>query len=404
MVMTEDNPTTTGAASGGTLRERIQPHIAGLEERAQATEDARSIPVENIQAIVDAGFARAFTPSEYGGDERDMWDYVDGIRAVAKACPSTGWVTGVMNVHQSVVVHFTNEIKDQVWGNDPDTLISSSGTAVMKAELAEGGVIVNGKGRWSSGCEHAEYALVGIKVPDIGDSIPMRRHRPAMFLAHKSEYTIEDVWHTEAMKGTGSNNLVFDNLFVSSERLEALDALSFGYAKGIGASPKWFGKLPMPIHFSCFFPAVALGCADGMIEEFTMRTKMRKNAYTEAAGVLNPGLQMRLAEAVHEIEALTAYYRVQMDEMQQFGMSDERLTDAQWHRMLQRLPYISDRALKVVENLFVGAGSSAIASGGKMQRYWRDAHACRMHAGMDYDSSLMHHGRNMLGLGMTPDL
>ena len=122
----EAGPRTGTTSTGGTLRERLQPHVTGIEERAQATEDARRIPVENIQAIVDAGFARAFTPSEYGGDERDMWDYVDGIRAVAKACPSTGWVTGVMNVHQSVVVHFNDDIKNEVWGRrsrHPDLVV-----------------------------------------------------------------------------------------------------------------------------------------------------------------------------------------------------------------------------------------------------------------------------------------
>jgi alkylation response protein AidB-like acyl-CoA dehydrogenase len=404
MVMEAPAQNLQGNPAGQSLRERVSPRLDEIAARAQQTEDQRSVPAENIEIIKEAGFVRAFAPREYGGDERDMWDYVDGVRAVTKACPSTGWVTGVLNVHQSIVPHFNRSIRDAVWADGPDTVIGSSGTAVIKAELVDGGVIVDGRAQWSSGCQHAEWIMVGLKVPDIGDAIPNNRYRPMMFLAHRDEFTIEDTWYTESMKGTGSNDLIFNQLFVDWSRIEGTDALSFGYSRGVGNSDSWVTRLPIPIHFSCFFPAVALGCADGMIEEFMKRTKTRRNAYTGAAGIVNPGAHMRLAESVHEIESLTAYYKQQMEEMQEFGQSGDRLDEERWHRMLQRLPFISDRALNVVERLFVGAGSSAIASGGKLQRYWRDAHACRMHAGMDYDSSLQHHGRNMLGLMMTPDL
>ena len=60
--------------------------------------------------------------------------------------------------------------------------------------------------------------------------------------------------------------------------------------------------------------------------------------------------------------------------------------------------------LDVVERLFVGAGSSALMASNPLQRYWRDAHAVRMHTGSDYDVSKLHHGRNLLGLMPTPDL
>jgi alkylation response protein AidB-like acyl-CoA dehydrogenase len=392
-------------AAAGSLRDRVTPGLEDIAARASETEQARRVPVENIDIIRDAGFVRAFAPRDRGGDERDMWDYVDGVRAVAKACPSTGWVTGVLNVHQSIVPHFNAEIRDKVWETGPDTIICSSGTPAIKAKLVDGGVVVNGKGQWSSGSDHAEWAIVGLKVPDVSDArYPERRYRPMMFMAHRSEYTIEDVWYAEAMRGTGSNNLVFDDLFLSWDRLEGLDAMTFGYSRGQGDSDSWITHIPFPIHFSCFFPAVALGCADAMIEEFTKRQKGRKNAYTGAAGILNPGGHMRLAESVHEIESLTVYYRKLMDDIQEYGMQRTPLNEEHFSRLLHRLPFVAERAVQVVQRLFVGAGSSAIGSASKFQRYWRDAHACRLHTGMDYDTYKQLAGRNMLGLMPTPDL
>lgn len=402
----EDQATgPSGEEENQTLRQRIEPHLAEIASRAQETEDARQVPVANIELVKKAGFVRTFVPKEYGGDERDLWDYVDGIRAVTKACPSTGWVTGVCNVHPVMIPKFRKEIRDAVWATGPDTWISSSGTATIVPEIVDGGVIVTGKARWSSGCNHAEWVQVGLKMPDVGDGTYLgRTHRDTFFVAHKSEFTIEDTWYSKAVAGSGSNDLVFDNLFVSEDRLEDLLAINFGHSAGVGSIDTWQTRIPMAAVFSVFLPAIALGCADGMIEEFTKRQMTRKNAYSKAQGIKNPAGHMRLSESVHEIESLTAYYKQLMDEMQSYGVDGENLTEAKFHNMLARMPFVTDRALQVVERLFVGAGSSAVAWFNPMQRYWRDAHAARMHTGSDYDTFAQLHGRNMLGMPGTPDL
>jgi 4-hydroxyphenylacetate 3-monooxygenase len=45
-----------------------------------------------------------------------------------------------------------------------------------------------------------------------------------------------------------------------------------------------------------------------------------------------------------------------------------------------------------------------VADFNPMQRYWRDGHTARLHQGSDYDVSLQHYGRYLLGLMPTPDL
>ncbi|MFK8022849.1 MAG: acyl-CoA dehydrogenase family protein [Ilumatobacter sp.] len=403
---TLEDPITTSTDTGHqTLSERVEPYLAEIASRAQQTEDDRRVPAENIALVKKAGFVRSFVPKEYGGDERDLWDYVSGVRTVTKACPSTGWVTGVCNVHPVAVPQFRKSVRDAVWADGPDTWIVSSGTGVIVPELVDGGVVVTGRARWSSGCDHAEWAEVGLKMPDVGDGKYLgRSHRDVHFMAHRSEFTIEDTWQSKAVAGSGSNDLIFDSLFVSDDRLEALDAITFGYASGQGSIDNWQQRIPMPAVFSVFLPAIALGCADGMVEQFTKRQMTRKNAYTGAQGIKNPAGHLRLAESVHELESLTAYYKQLMEEMQAYGENSERLTEAKFHNLLARMPFITDRALQVVERLFVAAGSSAVASFNPMQRYWRDAHAARMHTGSDYDSFMQLHGRNMIGMPGTPDL
>lgn len=394
------------AAGRETLSERVRPHLAAIAKRSVAGEAARMVPAENIEIIRQAGFVRALIPASLGGDERDLWDYCDGVRTLAKACPATGWVAGVLNVHPPGVLHFDKTVRDKIWGGGAvDTIICSSGSPAMKAKLADGGIVVSGRGRWSSGCDHAEWAVVGVKVPDPSDSqYPERRYRDYMFLAHRSEYTIDDTWYSMGMRGSGSKDLVFDKLFVPSSRMERLDGLNFGYSSGADTVDSWIARLPFALLFAVFLPAVALGCADGMVEEFTKRQRVRKNAYTGAQGILNPAGYMRLAESVHELESLSVFYRHQLDAMQQRGQRAERLTEATFFDMQAKFPFIAERAVKVIDRLFEGAGSSAIADFNQMQRYWRDGHTVRLHQGMDYDLSLQHHGRHLMGLMPTADL
>lgn len=387
------------------LSDLIRPHLPAIAKRSAATETERMVSAENIALVKDAGFVRAFVPAALGGDERDLVDYCDGIRALSKACPATGWVTGVLNVHPSGVGHFSPEVQKEVLASGVDTVICSSGTPSIKAKLADGGIIVNGKGRWASGCDHSDWAVVGVNVPDLSDSrYPERNYSYYMFFAERSQYSIEDTWYSTGQRGSGSKDLVFDNVFIPYHRMERLDALNFGYSKGAGTVDSWITHLPFAVMFAVFLPAVALGCADGMVEQFMKRQRSRKNAYTRANGILNPAGYMRLSESVHELESLTGYYRQILEETQAFGERREKLTEAKFFNMQARLPFIAHRAVNVIDRLFEGAGSSAIADFNVMQRYWRDGHTVRLHTGMDYDTAMQNHGRSMIGLPPTPDL
>src|SRR5580698_3538179 len=360
--MVADIRTVSRSAARESLSDRIRAHLDAIAKRAAATEVARMVPVENMELIREAGFVRALLPAALGGDERDLWDYCDGVRTVTKACPSTGWVAGVLNIHQAAFGHFDPSVAKEILATGVDTIVCSSGSPQIKAQLAEGGIIVSGRGRWSSGCDHAEWALVGVKVPDPSDSqYPQRKYRDYMFMVHRSEYAIEDTWYSTGMRGSGSKDLLFNKLFVPYRRMERMDAVYFNYSHGAGVVDSWIARVPFPLLFAVFLPAVALGCADGMIDEFTKRQRVRKNAYTGAQGILNPAGYMRLAESAHELDSLTAYYKELAYSMQGHGERGDRLTEAKALQMQATLPFITTRAVHVIERLFEAAGSSAIA-------------------------------------------
>src|SRR5580658_9317676 len=106
--------TLSKPATRESLSERIHPHLGTIAKRAAATEAARMVSKGNIELIREAGFMRALLPACLGGDERDLWDYCEGVRTVVKACPSTGWVTGVLNVHPAALCHYDSSVQKEV--------------------------------------------------------------------------------------------------------------------------------------------------------------------------------------------------------------------------------------------------------------------------------------------------
>src|SRR6478672_13726116 len=190
--------------------------LPALRQRAQETEDARVVPAESVKALEETGFFKLLQPRAYGGLEADPVTFFTAVRLIAGACGSTGWVASVVGVHPWQLALFPPQAQDDVWGADPATRMSSSYAPTGKAKLVKGGGEVGGggyqlNGRWSfsSGCDHASWVLLGGIVPDeAGQPVDF-----CTFLLPASDYTIDDVWDTVGLRGTGSNDIVVDNAF-----------------------------------------------------------------------------------------------------------------------------------------------------------------------------------------------
>jgi len=243
-----------------------QAVIAGITEllpafrqRAQETEDARCVPAESVKALEETGFFKLLQPKSAGGYEADPVTFFTAVRLIASACGSTGWVASVVGVHPWQLALFPPQAQDDVWAADPATRMSSSYAPTGKARKTDTGYQLNGRWSFSSGCDHARWVLLGgIVLDDEG--------KPAdfcTFLLPASDYTIDDVWDTVGLRGTGSNDIVVDDAFVPEHR-----ALSFtgvtkiacpGHERNTGA----LYRIPFGSIFSYAITTPIIGMATG---------------------------------------------------------------------------------------------------------------------------------------------
>lgn len=206
--------TSHSEPSHAELLKRAEEFARLARERAPETEAAGSVLPELVQAMYDADLIRIMQPRHWGGYERSWSDFFELAHVIAQGCPSTGWVYNVLASHPPMVGNFPLEAQTEVWGEDPDVLISSAFAPTGQGEVVDGGYRLSGRFPFSSGSEHAQWAMVGAIAPG-ADGIP----GPQIFLVPMSELTKIDDWDVIGLRATRSQSLACEDLFVPAHRV-----------------------------------------------------------------------------------------------------------------------------------------------------------------------------------------
>jgi 3-hydroxy-9,10-secoandrosta-1,3,5(10)-triene-9,17-dione monooxygenase len=368
--------------------------LPSLRERAQETEDLRRIPDDNIKSLQETGFFRLLQPASYGGFEASPVHFYRGVRAIASACGSTGWVSSVLGVHPWQLALYAQQAQEDVWGSDQSTLISSSYAPMGRAKAVEGGFTFTGRWSFSSGCDHAQWIFLGGLVQDADDNIIDFR----TFLLPRSDYEIDDVWDTVGLRGTGSNDIIVSDAFVPEYRtLSFIDTgRCFGPGQELNTSPVY--KLPFASVFSNSIAVPVLGMATGAYNSYVEWTKERIRASTGGKAADDSFNQIRIAEAASKIDSAVLQIERNIEEALGYATRDEKIPMPLRVRIRRDQVSATGAGIAAVDRLFESAGGRALRSGTPIQRFWRDAHAGRVHAINDPEKALVLFGQFELGI------
>ncbi len=375
------------------MRENLQTILPEIAQNAELTEQQGSVPEKNIQLLRDIGFFKALQPVAFGGLELAIHEYTECIVALAEACASTAWVSGLLANHSHAIALFDEQLQADIWSENSNVLVSSSVAPLGKWELAEGGIRLSGRFGWSSGCDHADWAVLGYMGKN-----DMGQPGPCFAVVPREDYTILDDWDSVALKGTGSKSILLDNVFVPDYRCESLFALNYGLSRGFNSHPSGLFCLPFSPVFSLGFAAVAVGISRRMATVFKEKTANRVRAYTGAKVAESAPAYMRLAESVNQTAAALALLRSDWREMSNYCTDVKPPSSASVLDWRVHQAYATKLAIESVDRLFAAAGGSAWFNTNEMQRLFRDVHICGNHAQTDYDIAAQTYGRHLLGL------
>ncbi len=178
--------------------------------------EQRKLADDSAKILRDAGVMRLLQPRRYGGFEADPGVFNAAMYEIARLSSSAGWVTGVVGVHSWHLGLYPDRAQHDVWGENPDTWISSSYSPAGTARIVPGGYELTGRWGFSSGSNHCDWVFVGAMVTDADGR---RTGQQVHLLLPRADYTIDDVWFTSGLAGTGSNDIVVDGAFVPDHRV-----------------------------------------------------------------------------------------------------------------------------------------------------------------------------------------
>ncbi len=379
----------------------VRDLLPQLRERADEAERLRVVPESSVKDLEASGFFRMLQPRRFDGLEADPVDFYTAVRMVASACGSTGWVASVLGVHPWQVALFPDTAQRAVWGEDTGTRLSSSYAPTGKALLVEGGYQLSGRWSFSSGCDHATWVLLGGLVSnDVGQVVDFKT-----FMLPRVDYTIEDVWNTVGLRGTGSNDIVVDDVFVPEEFTLSMVDTGRCFGPGQEQNPSELYKLPFHSIFTSTITAPIIGMATGAYAEHVeMQRKRVRAAYIAEKAVNDPHASVRIARASSEIDAAWALLTNNIREMQALVANGERIPLNLRLKVRRDQVIGTERAIDAIDTLFENSGGRALASGTYLQRAWRDAHSGRAHAANDPERALQMFGAVEFGQKIEPGM
>ena len=227
------------------------------------------------------------------------------------------------------------------------------------------------------------------------------------FMVPREKYQIVDVWNVVGLRGTGSNDIVVEEIFIPEAF--TLSMGETGQCKGPGqeqstpptstscrstrsspttithADHRHGARAPTPSTSTCS----RSGCA--------RRTSARRRRSTRSPRSGSPGRP-------REIDAAWALLMNNIREEQALVAKGEKIPLGLRLKVRRDQVLGTQRAIDAIDALFEASGGRALAEGTYLQRAWRDAHAGRVHAANDPERALQMYGAHEFGHKVDPGM
>lgn len=350
----------------------VRDQMKDLE--AESTQQ-RKLADGTAKILRDAGIMRLLQPKRYGGFEADPGIFNAAMFEIARLSSSAGWVTGVVGVHSWHLGLFPDQAQQDVWGDDPDTWISSSYSPAGTAKPVPGGYELTGRWGFSSGSDHCEWVFVGAMVTDEDGR---RTGQAVHLLLPRKDYVIDDVWYTSGLIGTGSNDIVVDGAFVPEHRVHDVADLYSERYPGVEVNTGPLFRMPW---FTVFVNAVVVplvGMAGRVVDEAVDIHKAK--LAVDPTKLPHPASLARLTEADGEVDTAQRILQLNLADAYAAVVRGEDVTIPMRQRSKRDHIAAVGLAVSAADKGYAVGGPRSIASSSALQAVWRDVHAGQHHA------------------------
>ncbi|OQO92582.1 acyl-CoA dehydrogenase [Saccharomonospora piscinae] len=377
--------TPAGELTPAQAVERAEAIAAELVGRQAETERRTYYAPDIHDRFVDAGLYRLLVPRRYGGHELGADTFARVCMAIARGCPSSGWMYLFGAAHALVVATLFDERAQRELFAGGDFVCPATVAPSGSATRVDGGWRLNGTWRYCSGSPYATHFLGHTMVQRDGAAEPT----PMMFVLPRESWRLEDDWGAQlGLRGSGSHgitvvdahvpdHLTYDGLLAQVDPTGDLPGRALHAGPEYGGGPLSFMLLELGI--------LAVGMARGALDAYEELMRARTTSFWPIVPrTEDPDYQFRYGEAAGMIAAGEAAV---LDAVRQWHELSARGPAAITRERELRLALIGREAVRlcwraVEGQLFPTAGSSSVRSGERIERVWRDMSMLHSHAGL----------------------
>lgn len=369
----------------------VLPEIAAEAARGDAD---RRLSDTAFELLRSSGALRVSIPRRHGGPEGNVREMLEVSTLVGSADAAAGWVVMLTNVCGWFTSLFSHQAQEDVYGANPGAIVTGVLMPTATSTVVDGGYRITGRWHYNSGSWWSDWAVLGFPITDASGEVVDQ----GLALVPASDYRIEDTWHISGMRGTASNSIVAEDIFVPSHRV----LFPPRAIQGEYMSESYRDE---PVHRSAFIPvaaAVLIGPNLGAAE--TSLAYVREKAPTKAVSQTffekqseSTAVQLQVARAAQLIEVARLLTFDVADRIDRWGEEDYYPDFEERARVKANVGFIAESLQQAIDLLVASHGSGAFADSNRLQRIWRDIHVGTSHAVVSPAVGYETYGKALLG-------
>ena len=373
------------------MLERARALIPRLAERAPAAAAARRLPAETIAEYHAAGILRILQPRRFGGPQGRFSLFSRIVEELTYGCASSAWVYAVLAEHQWIIASYPEQAQVDVWGEEPEAVASSSLAPREAARRVGGGWLLSGRYPFSSGCDYAQWAIIGAFLGEKGDP----RHI-AYLLVPLAEVEIADDWQVLGLLGTGSKSLVLRDVFVPEHRCVMVSDLFAGTPPGASVHPDYpVMRAPRGFLVSYSLPPVAIALGRRALDIACAALSRRvSRGVTRVAE--SEVVQMAIGEAAAAIDVATLLLHTGREASTAAVSSGRQITGAEALRARRDMVYAQHQVGWALDRLCELDGARWVYDSDQLGAIRRDVMTILTHHAASRQAAMAPYGKMLL--------
>ncbi|OCA86951.1 acyl-CoA dehydrogenase family protein [Bacillus sp. FJAT-27986] len=358
-----------------TILQQLKDVAKEFSVRAQKYDEERAFPAENIADLKKMKYTTLTLPQEFGGAGEGLTTFLLGQEIIAQHCGSTSLAIGWHNMVILEILEnktWTEENKKKLFkeiadgalvnraASEPATGSPTRGGRPETIALREGDKwILNGRKTYTSLAPALDIFLVSAWIPD--------EETIGWFKVYKNQsgVSIEETWDMISMQGTGSHDLLMENVVLPEEYF--VERASARKASG------WLLHIP-----ACYI-GIAMGARNYAIQfAKTYSPNSLKGTISEL-----PHIQAKIGQMELELMQSRSFLYSVAQRWEQYPEKREQMGP----ELAAVKTAITNQAISIVDTAMRIVGAQSLQRKNPMQRYYRDVRAGLHNPPMD-DSTL----------------